>query len=121
MTRSPINEDLEEAIKYLRRYADTREAVLLGEEIETSLVAERLESYTRSWVTRIFVTKTIYTYNDDKPHRCPVCHTIPDSLYGGPTWKRWRVYTCRHGHRFSGLPFITKEYVSALETENGDE
>lgn len=105
-------EELQKAAVFARYYAETRDAVLIGNRSEAERLADELEHlYARSWMTEVFVTKVIYRNDGDKGHRCPVCHTISDEFWeSSKRARRWRVYTCRYGHRFSQLPFITKEH-----------
>lgn len=103
-------EKLLEASKFASKYAETRDAELFGDRQDAEKLAEMLDSHAGDWYTLVIPSRTIFKHNADKPHRCPVCHTIPDELWEGNRVRRWRIYTCRYGHRFSMLPLITKEY-----------
>lgn len=61
----------------------------------------------------------IFRADSDKPHRCPVCWTIPDEIWESsrPMW-RWHVYRCRQGHRFTKVPLLGRRlYGLIVETE----
>lgn len=49
----------------------------------------------------------IFRADSDKPHRCPACWTIPDLIWERHGHaRRWCVYTCRYGHRFTRIPLL---------------
>ena len=47
----------------------------------------------------------IVEWNDDKPHRCPECHSV--LKVGSKRMRSWFVHECFHcGCRFTRWPFL---------------
>lgn len=57
----------------------------------------------------------IFKADDDKPHRCPACWTIPDKIYDSHGHAhRWYIYRCRYGHRFTRIPLLGRRFYGLV-------